>query len=42
MMTSATVDGYAGARFARRLPEHVLRYGIVAVGAVMTVLSFYA
>lgn len=41
MMIAAIVGGYAGARFARRLPEAVLRYGIVTVGAGMTVLFFF-
>ena len=41
MMTAATAGGYAGARFARRLPERVLRHAIVAVGAVTTVLFFF-
>lgn len=39
MVTAATVSGYTGARFARRLPEHIVRYGIVTVGTVTTASS---
>jgi hypothetical protein len=40
MMVAATAGGYWGARIARRIPPHILRGGIVAVGTVMTALFF--
>lgn len=40
MMAAATLGGYVGARGARKLPAPVLRWGIVAIGLVMTVLFF--
>ncbi len=40
MMVAAIAGGYAGARAARRMPAHVLRWGIVAVGVVTTVWFF--
>ncbi len=41
MMPAAVAGGYAGARIARHLPEHYLRYGIVAVGAITTAAFFF-
>lgn len=41
MMVAATLGGYLGARGARRLPPQVLRWSIVAIGLVMTVLFFF-
>ena len=40
MMLAATAGGYGGARVARKLPAHVLRWGIVATGLVMAALFF--
>ena len=40
MMVAATLGGYLGARGARKLPAPVLRWGIVVIGLVMTVLFF--
>lgn len=40
MMAAAATGGYLGARGARRVPAHYLRYGIVAVGALMTAVFF--
>jgi len=40
MMAAATLGGYLGARGARKLPPAVLRWSIVAIGLVMTVLFF--
>lgn len=40
MMVAATLGGYVGARGARKLPPAVLRWSIVAIGLVMTVLFF--
>ncbi|MCZ2102772.1 MAG: sulfite exporter TauE/SafE family protein [Comamonadaceae bacterium] len=41
MMVAATLGGYLGARGARKLPPAVLRWSIVAIGLVMTVLFFW-
>lgn len=40
MMAAATLGGYVGARGARKLPAAVLRWSIVLIGLVMTVLFF--
>ena len=40
MMLAATAGGYWGAKVAKRLPALALRRGIIAIGAVMTVLFF--
>lgn len=40
MMLGTTAGGYAGARLAHRLPTAVLRWGIVAVGLVLSALFF--
>ena len=40
MMLAATAGGYIGARVARRIPAQWLRWGIVAMGLVMTTLFF--
>jgi len=40
MMVAATLGGYLGARGARKLPPAVLRWSIVLIGLVMTVLFF--
>jgi uncharacterized membrane protein YfcA len=40
MMLAATAGGYWGAKIAKRLPALALRRGIIAIGAVMTVLFF--
>ena len=40
MMVAATLGGYLGARGARKLPPVVLRWAIVGIGLVMTVLFF--
>lgn len=40
MMVAATLGGYLGARGARKIPAPVLRWIIVAIGLVMTVLFF--
>ena len=40
MMVAATLGGYLGARVARKIAPHVLRWGIVATGLVMAGLFF--
>ena len=40
MMVAATLGGYLGARVARKIPAHILRWGIVATGLVMAGLFF--
>lgn len=40
MMIAATVGAYFGARIARRIPAHLLRASIVAIGLIMTALFF--
>ena len=40
MMLAATAGGYGGARIARRIPAHLLRWGIVLTGLVMAALFF--
>lgn len=40
MLATATVGGYAGAQFARRLPAQWLRRLVVAVGASLTAIYF--
>ncbi len=40
MMISATLGGYGGARVARKIPAHILRWGIVVTGLVMAALFF--
>jgi len=40
MMVAATLGGYLGARGARKLPPAVLRWSIVLISLVMTVLFF--
>lgn len=40
MMVAATLGGYLGARVARTIPAHILRWGIVATGLVMAALFF--
>ncbi|BCX51147.1 MULTISPECIES: sulfite exporter TauE/SafE family protein [Comamonas] len=40
MMAAATLGGYLGARVARKIAPHVLRWGIVATGLVMAGLFF--
>lgn len=40
MMTLATLGGWLGARWARRLPAQRLRWGVIITGAVMSLLFF--
>ena len=40
MMVAATLGGYLGARGARKIPAHILRWGIVLTGLVMAGLFF--
>lgn len=40
MMAAATLGGYLGARVARKIPAHILRWSIVATGLVMAGLFF--
>lgn len=40
MMVAATAGGYGGARVARKIPAHILRWGIVLTGLVMAGLFF--
>jgi len=40
MMVAATLGGYAGARWSRRLPAAWVRAGVIATGVVMSVLFF--
>jgi len=41
MMLAATLGGWVGTRAARKLPAHVLRWGIVVVGLVMAGVFFW-
>ncbi|EXJ12083.1 sulfite exporter TauE/SafE family protein [Nitrincola nitratireducens] len=41
MMLAATIGGYQGAALARRLPVHWVRYVVIGVGLVMTVVFTY-
>lgn len=41
MMVAATAGGYGGARVARKLPTAWLRWGIVAIGLVLSALFFF-
>jgi len=41
MMAAATLGGWVGARVARQLPAHLLRWGIVLVGLVMAGVFFW-
>lgn len=41
MMVAAIIGGYAGARWARRVPQTWLRGGIILVGTVMTIAFFF-
>ena len=40
MAVAAAIGGYFGSRIARRVPAPVLRAGVIAIGAVMTVYFF--
>lgn len=40
MMVAATAGGYGGARVARKIPAHILRWAIVLTGLVMAALFF--
>ncbi len=40
MMVAATVGGYFGARWSRRLPAQWVRWSVIGTGLVMTVLFF--
>ncbi|MDD3784436.1 MAG: sulfite exporter TauE/SafE family protein [Hydrogenophaga sp.] len=40
MMVAATLGGYAGARWSRRLPAAWVRAGVIATGLVMSALFF--
>ena len=40
MMTLATLGGWLGAHWARRLPAQRLRWGVIITGAVMSLLFF--
>lgn len=40
MMAGAVAGGYLGARFIRRLPEKLVRIGVVGVGIAMTTVFF--
>ena len=40
MMVAATLGCYLGARVARKIPAHIMRWGIVATGLVMAGLFF--
>ena len=40
MMVAATAGGYVGARAIRRVKADYVRYGIIAIGVIMTVLFF--
>ena len=40
MMVAATAGGFLGARWSKRLPMQWVRWGVIAVGLVMTALFF--
>jgi uncharacterized membrane protein YfcA len=40
MMLAATAGGYLGARVVRRIRAHTVRYGVIAIGLLMTALFF--
>lgn len=37
---ATTLGGYLGTHYARRVPPGLLRFGIILVGAVLTVVFF--
>lgn len=41
MMVAATLGGFMGARWAKQLPAHWVRWGVIATGLVMS-LAFFA
>ena len=41
MMTGATVGAYAGGVIAKRAPQHLLRWGLIALGSVFTIYLFW-
>jgi len=41
MMVAATVGGFFGARWSKRLPAQAVRIGVIVTGLVMTVLFFW-
>jgi uncharacterized membrane protein YfcA len=40
MMVAATLGGFFGARWSRRLPVQLIRYGVIGTGLLMSVLFF--
>ena len=40
MMVAATLGGFFGARWSRRLPAHWVRFGVIGTGLAMSVLFF--
>jgi hypothetical protein len=40
MMVAATLGGFFGARWSRRLPVHWIRLGVIGTGLVMSALFF--
>lgn len=40
MMVAATVGGFLGARWARRLPAQAVRWGVIVTGLVMSLVFF--
>jgi uncharacterized membrane protein YfcA len=40
MMVAATAGGFFGARWSKRLPVQWVRWGVIAVGLVMSALFF--
>ena len=41
MIVSAVAGGYVGARLARKLPQHVVRGIVIAIGLGVAGYSFY-
>ncbi len=40
-MGSSVVGGYLGARLARRIPQNIIRAGVVTAGAALTIVFFF-
>lgn len=41
MMSGAVIGGYVTARFAKRMPPHIIRNGILAWAVCLTILAFW-
>jgi uncharacterized membrane protein YfcA len=41
MMAGAVIGGYGMARFARRMPQHIVRRAILAWAMILTAIAFW-